>query len=229
VGSREKYARPSGPTSGPAEAGPREGGGEGGSRREGAPAETGSRQVGAACRREAGRERAAEIIVSQGAVVPGAVAPDFDFPLLGGGYQELRDLVHPGGGIVVFFKTECATSALLLSHIGPLAQALQSEERVFLAVAQNGEEEARQFRDEHLLQFPIACEKSPYPASRAYDVQTVPTLFVIDGAGRIAERVEGFLKSEVLALGPAVEQALALGDIPPVLENADELPDIRPG
>ena len=160
---------------------------------------------------------------------PGAIAPDFDVRVLGGGYRELRDLVHPGGGIVVFFKTECGTSALLLSRIGPLAEALAREERVFLAVAQNGEAEVRAFLEEHPLRIPVACENPPYPASRAYAVVTVPTLFVIDGAGRIAERVEGFVKSEVLALGPAAEQALALGDVPPVLERPDELPELKPG
>jgi len=167
--------------------------------------------------------------VSVGVAVPGAKAPDFDLPLEGGGYRELRDVVHPGGGIVVFFKTECEASAMLLSHVGPLARALESEDRLFLAVAQNEAGEVAAFREERGLAFPIALEKPPYPASRAYDVRTVPTLFVIDGAGRIAERVEGFIKSEVLALGVAVEQALALGDVPSVLDRSDELPEIRPG
>jgi len=167
--------------------------------------------------------------VNPGAGLPGAVAPDFDVRLLEGGYQELRDVVQPGGGIVIFFKTECETSALLLERIGPLARALESEERVFLAVAQNPAAEARAFREQHRIAFPLACEEPPYPASRAYGVVTVPTLIVIDGTGRIAERVEGFVKSEVLALGPAVEQALALGDIPPVLDRPDELPELKPG
>jgi len=167
--------------------------------------------------------------MNPGAAVPGAVAPDFDVRLLTGDYRELRDLVHPGGGIVIFFKTECATSALLLQHIGPLADALAAEERVFVAVAQNMPEEARAFRDEHRLRFEVAAEPEPYRASRAYGIVTVPTLIVVDGAGRIAERVEGFVKSEILALGPAVEQALALGDVPPVLEGFDALPELKPG
>jgi peroxiredoxin len=167
--------------------------------------------------------------VSVGVAVPGAKAPDFDLPLEGGGYRELRDVVHPGGGIVVFFKTECETSVMLLSHIGPLARALESEDRLFLAVAQNEAQEVAELRKEHGLAFPIALEKQPYSASSAYDVRTVPTLFVIDGAGVVAERVEGFVKSEVLALGVAVEQALALGDVPPVLDRPDELPGLRPG
>ena len=167
--------------------------------------------------------------MSVSTALPGAMAPDFDVPGLDGGYHELRDIVHPGGGIVVFFKTDCETSALLLSHIGPLADALLKEERLFVALAQDTEAEARAFREMHRLRFPVACDKSPHAASRAYAITTVPTLFVIDGAGRIAERLEGFIKSEVLALGPAVEQALALGDVPPVLDRADEMPELRPG
>jgi hypothetical protein len=160
---------------------------------------------------------------------PGTVAPDFDVRLLDGGYRELRDLVHPGGGIVIFFKTECEASGLLLERIGPLAAALAREERVFLAVAQNAAGEARAFAEQRRITVPIACENPPYPASRAYAVVTVPTLILVDGAGKIAERLEGFVKSELLALGPAAEQALALGDIPSVLERPEELPEIRPG
>lgn len=167
--------------------------------------------------------------MNPGAGLPGAVAPDFDVRSPEGDYHELRDVVQPGGGIVIFFKTECETSALLLEHIGPLATALAREERVFLALAQNPPDEVRAFRERHRIAFPIACEDPPYPASRAYAVTTVPTLIVIDGAGQIAERVEGFVKSEVLALGPAVEQALALGDVPPVLDRPEELPELKPG
>ena len=57
----------------------------------------------------------------------------------------------------------------------------------------------------------------------------VPALFVIDGTGLIAERIEGFIKSEYMALGDALEQALALGSAPPVLDRPEELPQLRPG
>jgi hypothetical protein len=75
----------------------------------------------------------------------------------------------------------------------------------------------------------MAWQAAPYPASRAYEIVTVPALFVVDGAGAIAERVEGFLKSEYEALGEALEQALALGSAPPVLDRPEELPQVRPG
>ncbi|HEX7078237.1 MAG TPA: TlpA disulfide reductase family protein [Candidatus Eisenbacteria bacterium] len=159
----------------------------------------------------------------------GERAPEFGLPILAGGFRSLPDLVEPGGGVLVFFKTECATSELVVPRLAPLARALEAEERLFLAVAQDDPATARAFARAHGIAFPLATEAAPYAVSSAYGVATVPTLFVIDGAGVVAERVEGFVKSEYLALGPALERALALGDVPPVLERPDELPGVKPG
>lgn len=160
---------------------------------------------------------------------PGDPAPGFDVALVGGGFRGLPDVVEPGGGIVVFFKSDCETSRLVVPRLGPLARALAAEGRLFLAVAQEDEGGAAKFREELGVPGTFAHERAPYGASADFGIRTVPTLIVIDGAGVIAERVEGFVKREYLALGEAVEQALALGDVPPVLERAEELPDFKPG
>ena len=159
----------------------------------------------------------------------GNPAPHFDLPIVGGGYRGLRDIVEPGGGIVVFVKDGCAASELVMSRIGPLARALEMEERLFLAIAQEDEDTARAFRAKHMLQFPIAYDTPPYATSHAYGVTTVPTLLVVDGTGIVAERIHGFVKSDYLGLGPAIEQALALGGVPLVLDRPEELPDLKPG
>jgi hypothetical protein len=116
-----------------------------------------------------------------------------------------------------------------VSRIGPLAKALAREDRFFLAIAEDSEEVTRAFRDRFGLVFPLAWQAPPYHASKAYDISAVPALFVVDGTGLIAERLEGFIKSEYEALSEAVEQALALGSAPPVLDRPEELPLLRPG
>ena len=79
------------------------------------------------------------------------------------------------------------------------------------------------------MSFPVAWETAPYAASQAYGLTTVPALFVVDGTGIVAERVEGFIKREFLALGAAIEQALALGAPPQILDRPEELPQLKPG
>ena len=160
---------------------------------------------------------------------PGTKAPDFNLPLVGGGYRGLRDLLDPGGGVLVFFKEDCPTSELVVPRLGPLAEALRREERFFLAIEEDPEEVARAFRDRNGIRFPIAWEAPPYPASVDYAIGTVPALFVVDGAGFIAERVEGFIKAEYEALGAAIEQVLALGARPLILDRPEELPVMKPG
>ena len=159
----------------------------------------------------------------------GSPAPAFHVALVGGGFRGLDDIVEPGGGIVLFFKSDCEASRLVLSRTGPLARALEREGRLFLAIAQEDEGGARAFREANGAAGTLAWESTPYGASADFGVVTVPTLLVIDGAGIIAERVEGFVKREYLALGEAIEQALALGDVPPILERAEELPELKPG
>jgi len=161
--------------------------------------------------------------------VPGTPAPDFHVALVGGGFRGLADIVEPGGGILLFVKADCETSRLIASRLGPLAGALEREARLFLTLAQEDEIGAGAFRQSYGAPGTLAWENAPYGASGDYEIVTVPTLLVIDGAGVIAERVEGFVKREYLALGEAIEQALALGDVPPVLERAEELPEIKPG
>jgi len=160
---------------------------------------------------------------------PGTRAPDFNLPLVDGGYRGLRDLLDPGGGVLVFFKEDCPASELVVPRLGPLAAALAHEGRFFLAISQDPEQTTRAFRDGHGMSFPVAWETAPYAASQAYGVMTVPALFVVDGTGVVAERVEGFIKSEYLPLGAAIEQALALGAAPQILRDPEELPQLKPG
>jgi peroxiredoxin len=162
-------------------------------------------------------------------VVTGAPAPDFNLPLVGGGYRGLQDLLDPGGGVLVFFKEDCPTSELVVPRLKPLAGALEREDRFFLAIQEDPEETVRSFKERHGIRFPIAWQEAPYAASRAWEIGTVPALFVVDGAGIIAERLEGFIKTEYEALGEALEQALALGRAPSVLERPEEMPALRPG
>lgn len=160
---------------------------------------------------------------------PGTKAPEFHVALVGGGFRGLADIVEPGGGAILFFKDDCEASRIVASRLAPLGRALEREGRLFLAVAQDRELGAAAFRAERGVAGTLAWEDAPYAASAGFDIQTVPTLIVIDGAGIVAERIEGFVKREYLALGPAVEQALALGDVPPILERPEDLPEIKPG
>lgn len=159
----------------------------------------------------------------------GSRAPGFGLPLVEGGVGRLEDLLEAGGGVLLFVKGGCPASELVTTRIKPLAGALAREERPLFVVYQGDGTGARAFREEQAGGLAVAYDTEPFEASRAYGIRIVPTLVVLDGAGFVAERLEGFVKSEYLALGLSLEQALALGDIPPVLERPEELPAAKAG
>lgn len=149
--------------------------------------------------------------------------------MIGGGYRGRRDIVEPGGGVIVFFRSDCPASEILVPRLNALARALELEDRLFIGIAEEGEVSARAFHSDHALGFPVAYDAAPHATTRDYGITTLPTLLVVDGMGIVAERLQGFIKADYLSLGPAIEQALALGNTPPMLDRPEDLPDIKPG
>jgi peroxiredoxin len=97
-----------------------------------------------------------------------------------------------------------------------------------VGIGQDPAERLGAFADEHGMAFPSASDPPPYPASRAYRVETVPTLFVIDARGTVVETVESWDR------GGYNRASRILGDLAglayhEVSEEGDGLPAFRPG
>jgi peroxiredoxin len=99
---------------------------------------------------------------------------------------------------VVFFKVTCPTCQLAL----PFLQRVESPERL-LIVSQDPPEPTAQFAAKFnaplVYHFDRAADN--YPASNAYGISYVPSIFRIAADGRVAAIVEGFDKSFFESLG----------------------------
>jgi peroxiredoxin len=159
------------------------------------------------------------------AVGPGDPAAAAELPCLGGGTVEL-----PGGApltLLVFYKASCPTCRWAL----PFVQALHERAHGLTVVgiaSEDDVDEAAAFAAELGLTFPIGLESAPWEVSAAYGLTTVPTLFLIDGAGRVKRVSPGFAKEDFLAA--AAEAAALHGGAPadPFPEGA-AVPEFRPG
>jgi peroxiredoxin len=93
--------------------------------------------------------------------------------------------------------------------------------RVF-GVSQDKAAPAESFARELGVTFPILLDDPKgYPASAAFGITTVPTLFTIEPDGRISAVSEGFARRDLNALGERV------GTKP--FGPADRVPEFRPG
>ena len=130
----------------------------------------------------------------------GAHAPSFRLDLLGGGASDLQEILARGPALLAFFKASCPVCQLTFPFL----------ERIHAAgglpvygVSQNDAKDTRAFNREFGITFPtlLDAEKQGFPASNAYGISSVPTLFRVEPDGTVSQVIEGWNKREMESLG----------------------------
>ncbi len=111
---------------------------------------------------------------------------------------EIAGVTRTGELLVVFFKITCPVCQFALPFLNRIHPALP-----VVGVSQNDEADTQEFVEEFGIQFPIVLdpEKDDFPASNAYGISSVPSLFLIEADGRLGRVVEGWRRREMEWLG----------------------------
>ena len=134
----------------------------------------------------------------------GARAPEFDLSTLDGrGSQNLGGALAAGPVLLAFFKVTCPTCQLTLPFIERMYKGAKNGATRMFAVSQDDAAATREFNLEFGITMPtlLDLEKQGYPASNAYGLTNVPSLFLIEPNGSISWSLIGFHKKELEALG----------------------------
>jgi len=143
----------------------------------------------------------------------GAVAPAFELERLGGGRGSL-----PAGPVVVaFFKVSCPTCQLTFPYLERLSQGSLP----FVAVSQNDASATERFNQKFGVTFETLLDASGYPASNAFGLTNVPSLFLVEADGRVSLASMGFRKTDLAIIG----ERAGVEPFPP----GDTAPEWRPG
>ncbi len=128
----------------------------------------------------------------------GAAVPDLRLPKIGGGEESLRG----GRLLIAFFKISCPVCQFTLPYLNHVQPGLP-----VWGISQNDEADTRDFAGHFGLSFPILLdpEDDDFPASNAFGITHVPTLFVLEPGGRIGQVIEGWNRTEMIALGAVGE------------------------
>jgi peroxiredoxin len=129
----------------------------------------------------------------------GQAAPAFELERLDGGRVSLGGILEQGPAVIVFFKVSCPTCQMAL----PYLDRLRGGALPVYAVSQDDAARTREFLKMFPLRMPVLLDAAAqgYPASRAYGVEYVPSLFVIERDGTIAESCEVFDRRVYEGLG----------------------------
>ena len=112
----------------------------------------------------------------------------------------LEEVLAGGPALLAFFKVSCPVCQFTFPFLERIAKS--GSLRVF-GVSQDDAKATARFAKEFEVTFPMLLdeERTGYPASNAFGVSTVPTLFLIDASGVVALSSEGFLKRDLADLG----------------------------
>ncbi len=150
----------------------------------------------------------------------GAQAPEIQLPDLNGHPFTLTQALKNGPVIVAFFKISCPTCQLTFPFLQRLADAAPST--LLIAVSQDDASGTREFQARVGVSMPTLLDTPrAYPASNAYQITSVPSLFVVEPDGKISFAIEGFSKAAIETLGER------FGGSP--FRETDHVPALRPG
>jgi peroxiredoxin len=156
----------------------------------------------------------------------GDQAPPFSLTLLGGTAWAL-DGAAGRPTLLVFFETDCPTCRLTIPYINRLARELGHSSADVVGISQDARHPTIELAEALPISFPIALDHD-LRVSRMYDPVAVPTLFLIDGRGKIIETQIGFDKRTLNSIAEKMAEAVSGGPLI-IADPFDGAPDSKPG
>jgi peroxiredoxin len=133
-------------------------------------------------------------------VATGAKAPSFRLSGLDGSTTSLQDVLVSGPVLLVFYKISCPVCQLT----APFLERLSATSAIqVIGISQDDASATRGFTERFGVTFPTLLDLSNegYPASNAYGIASVPSMFLLERDGTITRSFQGFSKRDLEEIG----------------------------
>ncbi len=132
---------------------------------------------------------------ARAATVIGDLAPDFALPAVAGGNVRLSE--HRGEVVLLtFWSSRCSVCAAQLDALGGLQTTYRSAGLVTLAVSVDDDlDRALRYANSHPTRFPLLLDRRK-DVSRAYRIERLPTMVLIDRRGRVRFMVADYRRTD---------------------------------
>ncbi|WP_457600536.1 peroxiredoxin family protein [Hydrogenivirga sp.] len=150
----------------------------------------------------------------------GEVAPNFRLRLCPEGEMGTDSL--GGYKLIVFYKVSCPTCQLTLPFIERLYRSYGDSVH-FMGVSQDSCSDTESFAKNYGLTFPQLSDEPDYRVSIDYDVQVVPTVYLVNPEGKVVFVEESFVKSSLESLNEELAR-LSGREVNPLFEDVSVPP-----
>ena len=163
------------------------------------------------------------------ALTAGTKAPDFELRAMDGKRFVLRDELAHGPMVLAFFKVSCPTCQYAFPFLERLERAYGHKHVRIIGVSQNDPKETAAFTKEFGVTFPVLLDDTrKYPASNAYRLSNVPTIFWIAADEEIELSSVGWVKADFAEINRKMAES---GKTPPaaLFQPGEDVRDFRAG
>ena len=158
----------------------------------------------------------------------GNQAPDFSLKGLDGNSYSLDALRQKGPVVAAFFKVSCPVCQFTFPFVERLYKLYGGDGVTFLGISQDDARATKDFARQYGVSFPIALDEKGYPASNAYGLSMVPTIFLIDTDGKVKVSSMGFVKKDLETIARDLAERRKIATTPLFRPN-ESVPAIKPG
>ena len=131
------------------------------------------------------------------ALATGVTAPDFELKALDGKRFSLKNELTHGPVVLAFFKVSCPTCQYTLPFLQRLHKAYGDKGVRLVGISQNDVTETAAFAKEFGVTFTLLLDPvESYPASNAYGLTNVPSIFWVAEDGEIEVSSVGWVKAD---------------------------------
>jgi peroxiredoxin len=151
-------------------------------------------------------------------LMPGVQAPEFALTNLEGVIKRSGEYLGKGPTLFVFYKASCPVCQLTVPFLQRIDQG--GSLRILL-ISQDDAKTTTKFRQKFELDMDTLLDGRGYPASNAYRIENVPSLFLVLPDGVVERSWAGFSKADMEALAHYAGQTMFRAN--------ENVPLFRPG
>jgi peroxiredoxin len=163
-------------------------------------------------------------------IVAGNKAPGFLLHDSNGKEYSLSALLEKGPAIAAFFKISCPVCQFTFPFLERLHQRHGKGAATILGISQDDAKATTKFADGYGVTFPMALDESAknYPASNAYGLTNVPTVFLIEPDGKVKVVCDGFDRKALEEITASLADRHHIAPAP-LFRPDERVPDHKPG
>jgi peroxiredoxin len=163
------------------------------------------------------------------ALNPGTAAPDFTLPAIDGKQFSLKEALAKGPVLAAFFKISCPVCQYAFPFLERIYKNSGNKGVTIIGISQDNQRDTKAFMKEFGVTFPVLLDDpGSYPASNAYGLTNVPSIFWIAPDGEIEISSVGWSRADVEKIYRKISEKNGAA-APPLFQAGEDIRDFRAG